>query len=262
MSLARTQTANKAPGHLARGWDKWSYTKGHTWDRHQVAEMREGNKPARGGPETSLPDLQTRSRVLAPIGGLSWYSPAWAPPSQSQRGCWLLYCLVVSMVTQSLARSPNIITTIQRTEQTPSGCLLERVQSPPCVRAVWASEGTPCDCLPCVCLCPETHTETETDYIRVGSCQGIQAARVNPLNPARAHARAHARTHAQAHMKEYMCSSPTHFICKEIQVPKKPQEPHTVCHFRGFIREKPPALSKPKALREGDAMDGKVPCLP
>jgi hypothetical protein len=41
MSLARTQRANRGPGHLARDGEMERH-KGHMWDRHQVAEQTEG----------------------------------------------------------------------------------------------------------------------------------------------------------------------------------------------------------------------------
>lgn len=80
MSLAWTQTASKAPGHLARDWDRWVDTKATLGTDTKLQKRKRG---------TSQPEVLRQPplvcKVSAPIGGPSWSSLHGSPFTISKR---------------------------------------------------------------------------------------------------------------------------------------------------------------------------------
>lgn len=80
---------------------------------------------ARKGPSKTCSDSAGRRETFLVLRAMTSAGPQCVgPPFHNYaEGCWLLCCLVVAMTTLSLARCPNIITTIQGRGRTPSGCV-------------------------------------------------------------------------------------------------------------------------------------------
>lgn len=103
---------------MPRDPKRWRDTKATRGRDTKSAGQTEGNKQAqgaRGDPVAGTCRLGLRKeRGPCPKeGGLGQPPCKGSPLTSMQAACWLLHCLVVSIVTPSLARCPNIITTIQ-----------------------------------------------------------------------------------------------------------------------------------------------------
>lgn len=130
--------------------------------------------------------------------GLGQPSLHGSPLCNYAESCWLLHCLVVSIVTLSLARCPNIITTIQRREQSKWLSLCACVISIMCtchlglqrkVLPVPACRSCVCpDASMCVCRATNKHADAELITPGVS----VACPHLSPVHP---HIHVHAYTH-------------------------------------------------------------------
>lgn len=184
MSLARTQPANRGSGNLARDRKRCRDTKATRGRDTRLQGRQRGTSQSHGKPRDSpTASPETRQRGCGPRdlrrergshptqSGLGQPSLHGSPLCNYAESCWLLHCLVVSIVTLSLARCPNIITTIQRREQSKWLSLCACVISIMCtchlglqrkVLPVPACQSCVCpDASMCVCRATNKHAGAE-----------------------------------------------------------------------------------------------------